>query len=236
MTMLNHWIDGAPWTGEPARMGDVHNPASGEVARQVAFASADVVDAAVRAASRAAADWGAASLTRRTQVMFAFRQLLHERKEDLAGIITAEHGKVRSDAVGEVTRGLEVVEFACGMAHLLKGGYSSEVSGGVDVDSIRQPLGVVAVISPFNFPAMVPLWFVPVAIAAGNAVVLKPSEKDPSAAQFLAELWEEAGLPAGVFSVVHGDKEAVDALLVHETVKAVSFVGSTPIARYVYET
>jgi malonate-semialdehyde dehydrogenase (acetylating) / methylmalonate-semialdehyde dehydrogenase len=236
MSLLNHWIAGRAWAGEPARMGDVHNPATGEVARQVAFASTEVVDSAVQAAAVAGREWAATSLTRRTQVMFAFRQLLAERKEDVAALITAEHGKVRSDAVGEVTRGLEVVEFACGMPHLLKGGYSSQVSTGVDVYSIRQPLGVVAVISPFNFPAMVPLWFVPIAIAAGNAVVLKPSEKDPSAAQLIAELWAEAGLPAGVFSVVHGDKEAVDALLTHDEVKAVSFVGSTPIARYVYET
>ena len=236
MSLLNHWIAGKPWTGEPARMGDVHNPATGEVARQVAFAATEVVGEAVQAAAAAGREWAATSLTRRTQVLFAFRELLAARKEDVAALITAEHGKVRSDAIGEVTRGLEVVEFACGMPHLLKGGYSSQVSTGVDVYSIRQPLGVVAVISPFNFPAMVPLWFVPIAIAAGNAVVLKPSEKDPSASQLLAELWAEAGLPAGVFSVVHGDKEAVDALLTHEEVKAVSFVGSTPIARYVYET
>ncbi len=234
--LLNHWIDGGPWTSDPARVGDVHNPATGEVARQVAFASGAVVDAAVEAATKAGRGWAATSLTRRTQVMFAFREILNARKAELAAIITSEHGKVRSDALGEVTRGLEVVEFACGIPHLLKGGFSSEVSSGVDVYSIRQPLGVVAVISPFNFPAMVPLWFVPVAIAAGNAVILKPSEKDPSAAQFLAECWQQAGLPAGVFSVVHGDKEAVDGLLSHDDVKAVSFVGSTPIARYVYET
>ena len=234
--LLNHWIDGGPWTGDPARVGDVHNPATGEVARQVAFASGAVVDAAVEAAAKAGRGWGTTSLTRRTQVLFEFREILNARKADLAAIITSEHGKVRSDALGEVSRGLEVVEFACGIPHLLKGGFSSEVSRGVDVYSIRQPLGVVAVISPFNFPAMVPLWFVPIAIAAGNAVILKPSEKDPSAAQFLAECWREAGLPDGVFSVVHGDKEAVDGLLTHDDVKAVSFVGSTPIARYVYET
>ncbi len=234
--LLNHWIDGGPWTGDPARVGDVHNPATGEVARQVAFASGAVVDAAVEAAAKAGRGWGATSLTRRTQVLFEFREILNARKADLAAIITSEHGKVRSDALGEVSRGLEVVEFACGIPHLLKGGFSSEVSRGVDVYSIRQPLGVVAVVSPFNFPAMVPLSFVPIAIAAGNAVILKPSEKDPSAAQFLAECWREAGLPDGIFSVVHGDKEAVDGLLTHDDVKAVSFVGSTPIARYVYET
>ncbi len=234
--LLNHWIDGASWTGEPARVGDVHNPATGSVTRQVAFASGEVVDAAVGAAAAAGKAWAATSLTKRTQVMFAFREILNRRKGELAEIITSEHGKVRSDALGEVSRGLEVAEFACGMPHLLKGGFSSEVSGGVDVYSIRQALGVVAVISPFNFPAMVPLWFVPIAIATGNAVILKPSEKDPSAAQFIAECWQEAGLPAGVFSVVHGDKEAVDGLLTHAGVSAVSFVGSTPIARYVYET
>ncbi len=236
MTLLNHWIDGRPWAGDPGRVGDVYDPATGEVARQVAFASSATVDAAVRAADKAAGDWGATSLSRRTQVLFALREILNARKDELAAVITAEHGKVRSDALGEVVRGLEVVEFACGMPHLLKGGFSNQVSTGVDVHSIRQPLGVVAVISPFNFPAMVPLWFVPVAIAAGNAVVLKPSEKDPSAAQLLAECWRDAGLPDGVFSVVHGDKEAVDALLTHDRVRAVSFVGSTPIARYVYET
>jgi malonate-semialdehyde dehydrogenase (acetylating)/methylmalonate-semialdehyde dehydrogenase len=234
--LLNHWIDGGPWTGDPARVGDVHNPATGELTGQVAFASGEVVDSAVQAAARAGKAWAATSLTKRTRVMFAFREVLNRRKAELAAIITSEHGKVRSDALGEVSRGLEVVEFACGMPHLLKGGFSSEVSGGVDVYSLRQPLGVVAVISPFNFPAMVPLWFVPIAIAVGNSVVLKPSEKDPSAAQFMAELWQEAGLPAGVFSVVHGDKEAVDGLLTHQDVAAVSFVGSTPIARYVYET
>ena len=234
--LLRHWIDGGPWTSDPVRVGDVHNPATGEVSRQVAFASGAVVDAAVEAAAKAGRGWAATSLTRRTRVLFAFREILNARKTDLAAIITSEHGKVRSDALGEVSRGLEVVEFACGIPHLLKGGFSSEVSGGVDVYSLRQPLGVVAVISPFNFPAMVPLWFVPIAIAAGNAVILKPSEKDPSAAQFLAECWQEAGLPDGVFSVVHGDKEAVDGLLTHDDVKAVSFVGSTPIARYVYET
>ena len=182
-----------------------------------------------------AQEWAAASLSRRTSVLFAFREALQRRRGEVAAAITAEHGKVLDDAMGEVQRGLEVVEFACGAPHLLKGGFSDGVSTGVDVYSIRQPLGVVAVISPFNFPAMVPLWFVPVAIACGNAVVLKPSEKDPSASLVLAELWAEAGLPPGVFSVVHGDKVAVDALLEHPDVKAASFVGSTPIARYVYE-
>jgi malonate-semialdehyde dehydrogenase (acetylating)/methylmalonate-semialdehyde dehydrogenase len=175
-------------------------------------------------------------LTKRTQVLFAFRELVQQNKEKIAALITDEHGKVLSDAAGEVTRGLEVVEFACGIPHLLKGGFSEEVSSGVDVYSIRQALGPVAIISPFNFPAMVPMWFFPVAIACGNTVVVKPSEKDPSAAMFMAQLWKEAGLPDGVFNVVHGDKEAVDALLTHPGIKSVSFVGSTPIARYVYET
>ena len=173
---------------------------------------------------------------RRTKILFRFRELLDRRSDELAAIITAEHGKVLSDAQGEVARGLEVVEFACGMPQLLKGGFSEGVSEHVDVSSIRQPVGVVAIISPFNFPTMVPCWFFPIAIAAGNAVILKPSEKDPSASNWLAELWAEAGLPAGVFNVVHGDKVAVDRLLEHPGVRAVSFVGSTPIARYVYET
>ncbi len=236
--LLLHWIDGAPSAGtaQPARTGEVYDPATGALRAKVAFATAEDVDSAVAAAHRAWQSWRSSSLTRRTQVLFAFRELLNSRKEELAAIITAEHGKVLSDALGEVTRGLEVVEFACGIPHLLKGGFSENVSTSVDVYSIRQPLGVVAVISPFNFPAMVPMWFFPLAIAAGNAVVLKPSEKDPSAANWLAALWAEAGLPAGVFTVVHGDKVAVDSLLTHPDVRAVSFVGSTPVARYVYET
>ncbi len=201
------------------------------------LASAQVVGDVVGRAKQAWLDeWRDASLAKRTQVLFKFRQLLDERKEDIAALITAEHGKVLSDAVGEVTRGLEVAEFACGIPHLLKGGFTENASTKVDVYSIRQSLGVVAVISPFNFPAMVPLWFVPVAIACGNAVVIKPSEKDPSAVNAVAALWKEAGLPDGVLNVVHGDKEAVDALLTHPDVRAVSFVGSTPIAKYVYET
>jgi malonate-semialdehyde dehydrogenase (acetylating)/methylmalonate-semialdehyde dehydrogenase len=236
MKQIRHWIDGAPWDGDDLRSGDVTDPATGRVTASIGFASAALVDRAVGSATEAGRAWARTSLTRRTQVLFAFRELLNARKAEVAAAITAEHGKVPSDALGEVQRGLEVVEFACGMPHLLKGGLSAEVSTGVDVSSIRQPLGVVAVISPFNFPAMVPLWFLPVAIAAGNAVVLKPSEKDPSASVLLAELWAEAGLPPGVLSVVHGDKEAVDALLTHPGVAAVSFVGSTPVARYVYET
>ena len=233
---ITHWIGGKPFGGVAERQGDVYDPATGEVSGTVDFASAADVDDAVAAAKEAFAEWRNASLTRRTQVMFAFRELLNARKEEMAALITAEHGKVLSDALGEVTRGLEVVEFACGIPHLMKGGFSEGVSTKVDSYSLRQPLGVVGIISPFNFPAMVPMWFFPIAIAAGNAVVLKPSEKDPSAANLMAELWNEAGLPAGVFNVVHGDKVAVDRLLEHPDVKAMSFVGSTPIARYVYET
>jgi malonate-semialdehyde dehydrogenase (acetylating)/methylmalonate-semialdehyde dehydrogenase len=221
---------------KPERTGDIYNPATGKVTGTVAFANAATVDSAVSAATAAFAEWRHSSLTKRTQVLFAFRELVQQNKEKIAALITAEHGKVLSDAAGEVTRGLEVVEFACGIPHLLKGGFSEEVSTGVDVYSIRQALGPVAIISPFNFPAMVPMWFFPVAIACGNTVVVKPSEKDPSAAIFMAQLWKEAGLPDGVFNVVHGDKEVVDALLVHPGIKSISFVGSTPIARYVYET
>lgn len=202
----------------------------------VDFANVDVMDEAVAIAKAASVEWANTSLTKRVSIMFAFRELLNARKEALAAIITAEHGKVLSDALGEVARGQEVVEFACGIPHLLKGGFSESVSSGVDVFSIRQPLGVVGIISPFNFPAMVPMWFFPIAIATGNAVIIKPSEKDPSAQMFVAQLWKEAGLPDGVFNVVHGDKEAVDALLKHPDVKAISFVGSTPIAKYIYET
>jgi malonate-semialdehyde dehydrogenase (acetylating)/methylmalonate-semialdehyde dehydrogenase len=236
LALVSHWVDGKAVEGPSARSGQVFDPATGRVTKHVAFASPGDVDAAVLAATSAFGAWRSASLTERTRVMFRFRELLALRAEDLAAIITAEHGKVLSDALGEVTRGLEVVEFACGMPQLLKGNYSEAVSSRVDVYSIRQPLGVAAVISPFNFPAMVPCWFVPIAIAAGNTVILKPSEKDPSPANWLGELWAEAGLPSGVFNVVHGDKVAVDALITHPDVKAVSFVGSTPVARYVYET
>jgi malonate-semialdehyde dehydrogenase (acetylating) / methylmalonate-semialdehyde dehydrogenase len=231
-----HWVDGAEYAGESGRWADVTNPASGQVTGKVALASVADAKAVIDSASRAAADWAAVSLARRTQVLFSFRELLNSRKEELAAIITAEHGKVHSDAVGEISRGLEVVEFACGISHLLKGGHSEGASTGVDVHSKRVPLGVVGIISPFNFPAMVPMWFFPIAIAAGNAVVLKPSEKDPTAAVWLAALWKEAGLPDGVFNVLQGDKTAVDELLTNSAVPAISFVGSTPIAEYVYET
>ena len=235
-THITHWIGGDRWAGTSERHGDVFDPATGRVSGHVDFASRATVDEAVAAAKAAFPGWRDTSLTRRTQVLFRFREILNARKEEVAAAITAEHGKVLSDALGEVTRGLEVVEFACGLGHLMKGGYSEGVSTGVDVFSIRQPLGVVGIISPFNFPAMVPMWFFPVAIAAGNTVIVKPSEKDPSAAMLMAQMWKEAGLPDGVFNVVHGDKEAVDSLLEHPDVKSISFVGSTPIAKYIYET
>jgi malonate-semialdehyde dehydrogenase (acetylating)/methylmalonate-semialdehyde dehydrogenase len=233
---VTHWIGGKPWTGTAQRQGDLYDPATGHLTGVVDFASQDDVDGAVAIAKEAAKSWGRVSLSKRTTVLFAFRELVKSHTADLAALITSEHGKVASDAAGEVTRGLEVVEFACGIPHLLKGGFSENVSTDVDSYSIRQPLGVVAGITPFNFPAMVPMWMFPVAIACGNAFVLKPSEKDPSASILLARLWAEAGLPDGVFNVVHGDKVAVDALLNHQDIAAASFVGSTPIARYVYET
>ncbi|MBL0746196.1 CoA-acylating methylmalonate-semialdehyde dehydrogenase [Nocardioides baculatus] len=235
-TDIVHWADGAALSGSPDGWADVTNPATGRVTGRVALASEADAAQVIAAAKKASAAWGTTSLARRTQVMFAFRELLNSRKDELAAIITAEHGKVHSDAIGEISRGLEVVEFACGISHLLKGGHSEEASTGVDVHSKRVPLGVVGIISPFNFPAMVPMWFFPIAIAAGNTVVLKPSEKDPSAANWLAALWTEAGLPDGVFNVLHGDKAAVDALLTSPDVQSISFVGSTPIAEYVYET
>ena len=220
---------------KPERTGEIFNPATGGVSGTVAFADAATVDKIVNISEKAFEQWRHASLTKRTQVLFSFRELVNKNKEKIAALITAEHGKVLSDAQGEVTRGLEVVEFACGIPHLLKGGFSEEVSTGVDVYSIRQPLGPVAIISPFNFPAMVPMWFFPIALACGNTVIVKPSEKDPSAIMFIAELLKEAGLPDGVFNVIHGDKVAVDALLNHPKIKSISFVGSTPIAKYVYE-
>jgi malonate-semialdehyde dehydrogenase (acetylating)/methylmalonate-semialdehyde dehydrogenase len=235
-TRISHWIDGAEVAGTSGRTAPVYNPATGLVSAEVELASAAEVSAAVAGAVEAAASWREASLSRRSAVLFAFRALLHDNADELAKIITAEHGKVLSDSHGEIARGLENVEFACGVPQLMKGGFSEQAGTGVDVYSIRQPLGVVAGITPFNFPAMVPLWMCANAIATGNAFILKPSEKDPSAAMFLAQLWKRAGLPDGVFTVLHGDKEAVDALLTHPDVAAVSFVGSTPIARYIYET
>ncbi|MFI1995681.1 CoA-acylating methylmalonate-semialdehyde dehydrogenase [Actinoplanes sp. NPDC020271] len=236
MTHIAHWIGGAERAGTSGRVGPVYNPATGEQTAEVDLASTAEVGAAVAVAKAAARAWRSASLSKRSAILFKFRELLAERTGELAAIITAEHGKVLADAAGEVARGLENVEFATGIPHLMKGSFSEQAATGVDVYSIRQPLGVVAGITPFNFPAMVPLWMCATAIAAGNAFVLKPSEKDPSAALWLARLWAEAGLPDGVFNVVNGDKEAVDALLVHPDIAAVSFVGSTPIAKYIYET
>ena len=234
---ISHWIGGKPWAGgPPASRGELYNPATGRVSGTVDFASATEVGAAVDAAAAAFPGWRDSSLMKRAGVLFSFRELLRAHAAEIAALISAEHGKVASDAAGEVARGLEVVEFACGLPHLLKGGFSENVSTGVDAYSIRQPLGVVAGITPFNFPAMVPMWMFPLAIGCGNSFVLKPSEKDPSASLLLAELLAEAGLPDGVFNVVQGGKDAVDALLTHPDVRAVSFVGSTPVARYIYET
>ncbi len=233
---LTHWIGGGPDDGTAERFGDVTESATGRLVARVPFATTADVDRAVRAAAAAQREWGAASLTKRTQVLFAFREKLNAAKDELAEIVTREHGKVLSDAMGEITRGQEVVEFACGLAHLLKGENTPSVSGGVDSHSMRMPVGVVAGITPFNFPMMVPLWMIPIALACGNSFILKPSEQDPSASLVIARLLKEAGLPDGVFSVVHGDKEAVDAILTHPGIGAVSFVGSTPVAKYIYET
>ena len=234
MRRIQHFIDGELRSGTSGRSSDVYNPATGEVQAQVDLASAAEIDQAVVSASAAAVEWAESSLTQRTQIMFRFRELLAGRVDELARIISSEHGKVISDAAGEVARGLENVEFACGIAHHLKGEINEQVSAGIEVYSLRQPLGVVAGITPFNFPAMVPSWMFATAIACGNAFICKPSERDPSASMLIAEWFIEAGLPPGVFSVVNGDKVAVDALIDHEDVAAISFVGSTPIASYVY--
>ncbi|MFI5511194.1 CoA-acylating methylmalonate-semialdehyde dehydrogenase [Mycobacterium sp. NPDC051804] len=233
---ISHWNNNEAFAGTSTATAPVTNPATGEVTGQVALASVEDARAVIDSAAAAFPEWRDTSLAKRTQILFKFRELLNERKGELAEIITSEHGKVVSDALGEVSRGQEVVEFACGIPHLLKGGFTENASTKVDVFSIRQPLGVVGVVSPFNFPAMVPMWFFPLAIATGNTVVLKPSEKDPSASLWLAELWAEAGLPPGVFNVLQGDKSAVDEILTNPKVKSVSFVGSTPIAKYVYAT
>jgi malonate-semialdehyde dehydrogenase (acetylating)/methylmalonate-semialdehyde dehydrogenase len=233
---IGHWIGGQPVEGTSGRSGPVYNPATGQKTGEVSFASVEEIDRAVAAAKEAFPAWRAVSLARRAELFFRIRQLLHDHREDIARILTAEHGKVLSDALGEVARGLEVIEYACGIPTLLKGGFSEQASTGIDVYSIRQPLGVVAGITPFNFPAMVPMWMWAPALACGNCFVLKPSEKDPSASLFVAGLLKEAGVPDGVFTVVNGDKVAVDRLLEHPDIAAVSFVGSTPIARYIYET
>ena len=234
MKTVTHWIGGAATSGSSTRTGPVWNPATGAQQAEVLLAEPADVQHAVDVAAKAFEEWGNASLSKRGAVLFAFRRLVHARMDDLAALICDEHGKVLSDARGEVQRGLEVIEFACGIAQLLKGDYSDQVSAGVDSYSFRQPLGVVAGITPFNFPVMVPCWMHPVAIACGNTFVLKPSERDPSASMLIAELWAEAGLPEGVFNVVHGDKVAVDAILDSPSVAAVSFVGSTPVARYIH--
>jgi malonate-semialdehyde dehydrogenase (acetylating)/methylmalonate-semialdehyde dehydrogenase len=233
---INHWISGAAYAGHSGRSGRVYNPATGVQSGEVDFASVEEVDQAVQAAKAAAPAWRALSIAKRAELFFAIRELFHARRDDLARTLTSEHGKVLSDAGGEIARGLEVIEFCCGLPHLLKGGMSEQASTGIDVYSIRQPLGVVAGITPFNFPAMVPMWMWGPALACGNTFILKPSEKDPSASVLTAQLLKEAGVPDGVFNVVHGDKVAVDAILEHPDIAAVSFVGSTPIARYVYET
>jgi malonate-semialdehyde dehydrogenase (acetylating)/methylmalonate-semialdehyde dehydrogenase len=233
---IHHWVNGREVAGASGRFGDVYNPALGSVASRVSFATTEEVGQALAAAQTAFAGWAATPPLRRARVMFKFKDLIEQNLDALARLISSEHGKVVSDARGEVTRGLEVVEFACGIPHLLKGEYSEQVGTGVDSFSVRQPLGVCAGITPFNFPAMVPMWMFPVALACGNSFVLKPSERDPSASLFLAKLLQEAGLPDGVFNVLHGDKVAVDALLHDPRVAAISFVGSTPIAEYIYRT
>ncbi|MGH2697601.1 MAG: CoA-acylating methylmalonate-semialdehyde dehydrogenase [Actinomycetota bacterium] len=236
MNEIRHFIAGKGLVEDPARSGEVFNPATGEVTGRVAFADAAMVDRAVTSARDAFFAWRRSSLARRTQILFAFRELLVARRDGLARVITSEHGKTLDDAAGEINRGLEVVEYVCGVPQLLKGDYSENVTRGVDTYSLRQPVGVCAGVTPFNFPAMVPLWMVPVAVACGNAFVLKPSEKDPSASVLLAEWFHEAGLPEGVFNVVHGDRVAVDGLLAHPGVATVSSVGSTPVARHIFQT
>jgi len=232
---ISHWIAGRSVAGESGRSGPVFNPATGQQSGAVDFASVEEVDSAVKAAREAFPGWRSTSLSKRSDLLFRMRETFHSHREDFARILTAEHGKVLSDALGEVARGLEVIEYACGLPTLLKGEYSEQVSTGIDVYSIRQPVGVVAGITPFNFPAMVPMWMFAPAIACGNTFVLKPSEKDPSASLLIAELLKEVGIPDGVFNVVHGDKVSVDALLDHQDVDAISFVGSTPVAKYIYE-
>jgi malonate-semialdehyde dehydrogenase (acetylating)/methylmalonate-semialdehyde dehydrogenase len=236
MRQIQHWIDGSLAAGASSRVGPVFNPATGEQTGQVALGNTDDVDTAVRSAKEAFESWRYSSLTKRQNIMFAFREIMSDRRQEMAETLTSEHGKTVDDALGEVQRGIEVVEFACNIAHQLKGDFSEQVSAGVDTYTIRQPLGVVAGITPFNFPAMVPMWMYPIAIACGNTFVLKPSEKDPSTSLLAAEMLAEAGLPDGVFNVVHGDRESVDALIAHPDVVAISFVGSTPIARHIYET
>src|SRR4051812_7812296 len=236
MKRISHWIDGKVVEGTSGRNGVIWQPATGEQQATVDFASVEEVGQAVGVAKAAFPAWRSTNLSRRAEVMFHMRELVDANRKEIASLLSAEHGKVLGDALGEVARGLENIEFACGIPQLMKGSYSEQASSGVDVYSIQQPLGVVAGITPFNFPAMVPMWMFSTALACGNTFILKPSEKDPSAAMLIGELLKQAGLPDGCFNVVHGDKEAVDALLEHPDVAAVSFVGSTPIARYIYET
>ncbi|MFI5055992.1 MAG: CoA-acylating methylmalonate-semialdehyde dehydrogenase, partial [Actinomycetota bacterium] len=233
---ISHWVGGKVVAGESGRTGPVFNPATGQQTHEVEFATIEEMGAAVATAAEAFPAWRATSLSKRADILFRIRELLEQRKPELARIVTSQHGKVLSDAAGEIQRGIENIEYACGIPNLMKGGFSEQVATGVDTYSIRQPLGVVAGITPFNFPAMVPMWMFANAIACGNTFILKPSEKDPGASVFVAEVLQEAGLPDGVFNVVHGDKVAVDAILAHPDIAAVSFVGSTPIARYIYET
>lgn len=236
MRHIAHWIGGSPSDGVSSRVGPVYDPATGQQTAEVRLGSREDVASAVAAAAEAFESWQYTSLSKRQAVMFAYREIVNSRRREIAEVLSSEHGKTIDDALGEVQRGLEVIEFACNIAHMLKGEFSEQVSTGVDTYTIRQPLGVVAGITPFNFPAMVPMWMYPIAIACGNTFVLKPSEKDPSPSMLAAEMLAEAGLPDGVFNVVHGDKEAVDALITHPDVAAISFVGSTPIAKYIYET
>ena len=236
MERISHWIGGKAVVGESGRTGPVFNPATGVQTHEVDFATTEEMEAAVTTAAEAFPAWRSTSLSKRADILFRIRELLEQRKPELARIVTSQHGKVLSDAAGEIQRGIENVEYACGIPNLMKGGFSEQVATGVDTYSIRQPLGVVAGITPFNFPAMVPMWMFANAIACGNTFILKPSEKDPGASMFVAEVLQEAGLPDGVFNVVHGDKVAVDAILASPGISAVSFVGSTPIARYIYET
>ncbi len=235
MRTIEHWIGGMATPGASTRKSEVYDPATGQVQAEVLLATTGDVTDAVAVAAQAFVEWSQTSVTKRAKVLFAFRELVNSHADEIAGLIVDEHGKVFSDALGEVARGLEVIEFACGIPSLLKGDFSDQVSTDVDTYSFREPLGVVAGITPFNFPAMVPMWMYPVAIACGNTFVLKPSERDPSPSLLIAELWQRAGLPDGVFNVVHGDKDAVDALLDDPRVAAVSFVGSTPIAKYIHE-
>src|SRR6478672_3250311 len=236
MSDISHFINGKPVKSASGRGGDVFNPATGEKVRRVAFANAADIDSAVNAAAAAFPGWAATPPLTRARILFKFLEILAREHDALARVISEEHGKVFSDAQGEITRGVEVVEFACGIPHLLKGEFTEQVGRGIDSWSVRQPIGVCAGITPFNFPAMVPMWMFPMALACGNTFILKPSERDPSASLLLAQLMKEAGLPDGALNVVQGDKEAVDAILNHPGIHAVSFVGSTPIARYIYET